>query len=81
MNMRRTPAAKHHDSGFPINARKSAPLLDTQRLFFVALQFAVCLGQRVFLTKFEDIGHICQLVDSLPYKEEVVGSSPSMPTR
>lgn len=25
-------------------------------------------------------GHIRQLVDSLPYKEEVGGSSPSMPT-
>ncbi len=26
-------------------------------------------------------GHISQLVDSLPYKEEVGGSSPSMPTK
>ncbi len=33
------------------------------------------------MTKFFEFGHICQLVDSLPYKEEAVGSSPSMPTR
>lgn len=26
-------------------------------------------------------GHVCQLVDSLPYKEEVRGSSPFVPTR
>ncbi len=33
----------------------------------------VCLLKWIF-------GHIRQLVDSLPYKEEVGGSSPSMPT-
>lgn len=54
--------------------------------FFVRLSFAL-FGKIKKRTIFEKLfghsthfGHVRQLVDSLPYKEEVRGSSPFVPT-
>lgn len=42
------------------------------------LNFAFCACSDLLLFRF--VGHVRQLVDSLPYKEEVRGSSPFVPT-
>jgi hypothetical protein len=72
--------------------RSAGESVDNQAAFFVASGFASFSKEAIFFDiwfgrvsvrrynkGFE--GHVRQLVDSLPYKEEVRGSSPFVPTR
>lgn len=63
--------------------------LDTSSCVFYDISSLFCQREKSFLTMWvrrvicrrqTNFGHVRQLVDSLPYKEEVRGSSPFVPT-